>query len=106
MNVPEIINQVVEKLKAEYNPEKIFLFGSYAWGKPTDESDIDIFIVKDTAKNTRERFVEVKRIIYDPEMQVSIMPIIATPGELNERIAGRNSFIIEILEKGKLLYAK
>jgi predicted nucleotidyltransferase len=106
MNISEIINHVVEKLKVEYNPEKIFLFGSYAWGKPTDESDVDILIIKDTAKNTRERFVEVKKIIYDPEMKVSIMPIIATPGELNERITGRDGFIIEILEKGKLLYAK
>lgn len=106
MDISKIINHVVEKLKVEYNPEKIFLFGSYAWGKPTDESDVDIFIIKDTDKNNRERFIEVKRIIYDPKAKVSIMPIIATPGEFNKRIASKDSFIIEILEKGKLLYAR
>lgn len=40
------IKKVAQKIAKEYSPEKIILFGSYAWGKPHKDSDIDLFIVK------------------------------------------------------------
>ncbi|MBI4285708.1 MAG: nucleotidyltransferase domain-containing protein, partial [Chloroflexi bacterium] len=42
--IQKIIAEVVEKIKKEYQPEKIILYGSYAYGKPTRDSDIDLFI--------------------------------------------------------------
>ena len=42
------IQKVATRIAKEYNPEKIILFGSYAWGKPTFDSDVDFFIVKKT----------------------------------------------------------
>jgi predicted nucleotidyltransferase len=49
------LKQIVTNLK-KYNPEKIVLFGSYAWGKPKRNSDIDLLIIKNTKKiPTRER---------------------------------------------------
>ena len=41
------IPEIREKIVREMNPEKIILFGSYAWGKPNSDSDVDLFIVKD-----------------------------------------------------------
>lgn len=58
------IFKIVEKIKKEYRPEKIILFGSYAHGTPNKNSDVDLFILKSTKKNRIDRFVEVKRIIY------------------------------------------
>jgi len=40
-----IISEVTDKLVKEFNPEKIILFGSYAWGNPTEESDLDILVI-------------------------------------------------------------
>lgn len=63
--VKNILSEIVEKLKSEYKPLKIILFGSYAYGNPTEDSDIDLLILKDTNKRRVDRFVQVKRIIYN-----------------------------------------
>jgi predicted nucleotidyltransferase len=46
MEKREIITKAIEKIKHHYNPHKIILFGSFAWGKPAKDSNIDFFIVK------------------------------------------------------------
>ncbi len=61
--VSKIISEVVEKIKTEYQPEEIILYGSYAYGKPTKDSDIDLFIIKDTDKRQVDRIVDVLRLI-------------------------------------------
>ena len=102
----KLISEVVDRIKEKYEPDKIILYGSYAYGKPTEDSDVDLFIVKDTDKRRVDRYVEVKRLIYDPERRISISPIIYTPGEMEERLALGDQFVEEILTKGKVLYAR
>ncbi len=54
----EIINRAVKRLVQTYHPLKIYLFGSYAWGKPTEESDLDLLIVVDRSdQNEYQRSV-------------------------------------------------
>lgn len=60
-NIEKILLEVIDKLREGYRPIKVILFGSYAYGKPTEDSDIDLLILKDTDKSRTERFVEVKR---------------------------------------------
>ncbi len=43
----KILQLAVEKLVAAYQREIIFLYGSFAWGNPTDDSDLDLLIVVD-----------------------------------------------------------
>ena len=62
--VMTISAEVVEKLKSEYKPLRVILFGSYAFGNPTEDSDRDLLILKNTNKRRVDRFVQVKRIIY------------------------------------------
>jgi uncharacterized protein len=40
-----ILDEMVRRLVAEFRPEKIILFGSCAWGEPTEDSDIDLFVI-------------------------------------------------------------
>ncbi len=103
-NNKKIISEIVEKLKETYKPRKIILFGSYAYGKATEDSDIDLFIVKNTGKRRIDRFVDVKRIIYKPELRIPISPLVYTPKELEERLRMGDNFINEILKKGVILY--
>jgi predicted nucleotidyltransferase len=42
---PGLLETAVERLKAEFQPEEIYLFGSHAWGTPTDDSDVDLMVV-------------------------------------------------------------
>jgi predicted nucleotidyltransferase len=103
--IKKIITEVVEKIRREYEPEKIILFGSYAYGNPTADSDIDLFIVKETGKRRIDRFVEVKRLIYEPDREVSISPLVYTPEEVKKRVEMGDDFVAEVLSRGEVLYA-
>jgi len=102
--VREMIQQTVERIIAGYSPQKIILFGSYAYGKPDENSDIDLLIIKETNKRPIERWMEVKRLMRDRSRTVSISPLVYTPQELEERMAIKDFFVQEVLEKGKILY--
>jgi len=104
--VQTILSEVVEKLKSEYKPLKIILFGSYAYGKPIEDSDIDLLILKNTNKRRVDRFVLVKRIIYNPNRKIPVSPLVYTPAELDERIRIGDDFIKEINQKGVVLYER
>jgi len=101
-----IIFEIAEKLKNEYEPLKIILFGSYAHGSPEEDSDIDLLILKNTRKSRADRFVTVKRIIYNPNRKIPVSPLVFTPEELEKRIAMGDDFIREIMQKGLILYER
>ncbi|MDP8237794.1 MAG: nucleotidyltransferase domain-containing protein [Candidatus Hatepunaea meridiana] len=100
-----ILNIITDKLRKDYHPEKIILYGSYAYGEPTEHSDIDLFIIKDTDKDWLDRFVEVKRLVYNRDRYIPISPLVYTPEEVKDRLEWGDAFIKEILKKGEVLYA-
>jgi len=103
--VRRTILEIVEKIKREYQPEKIILFGSYAYGTPDRDSDIDLLIIKDTQERPIDREVAVTRMVSDPKRLIPFEPIVLTPKEVNERLEIGDQFIREILQKGEVLYA-
>jgi predicted nucleotidyltransferase len=101
----EVIKKIVDLLIKEYHPDKIILFGSYAYGKPTEDSDIDLLIIKESDKKRRiDRFVEVQSLIYNKEARIPVSPLVLTKEELEERLSIGDDFIEEIITKGKVLY--
>lgn len=98
-----IICRLTQRIKKEYQPEKIILFGSYAYGHPAKDSDIDLFIIKESNKRRIERFCEVRKIIRDIK-GISVQPIVFTEEELSKRLVIGDEFIKEILGKGEVLY--
>lgn len=100
----EIIEKIVEKIKKQYQPEKIILFGSYAWGNPTRDSDLDMLIIKDTRESSAERWLKIRNIIYEENLKIPFDLLVYTPEELKNSIEKGNSFIKQILTKGRLLY--
>ena len=98
------INRMVEKLKREYQPEKIILFGSYAWGNPSKHSDIDLFIIKETQERHIDRSVKIAEILDEESGTLAVEPWVYTPGEVSQRLMIGDPFIKKILEKGKILY--
>jgi predicted nucleotidyltransferase len=101
----KIISKIVKKIKEEYQPEKIILFGSYAYGKPAKNSDIDLLIIKESNKRRIDRFCEVRKIIRNIK-GISIQPVVLTKDELNKRIKMGDDFIKEILAEGKVLHGE
>jgi len=104
--VGNILSEVVKVLKRGYKPLRIILFGSHAYGTPTEDSDIDLLIVKNTKRRRGDRIVIVKRLLYDPNREIPISPLIYTPSELEERLKLGDNFIQEVLQKGIILYEK
>ncbi len=102
----KILNNIVTRLRQDYDPEQIILFGSYAYGNPTDESDIDLLIVKDTNESVLERWVRVRKMVSELRTGFAFSPIIVTPSELETRLGKCDSFFEEIVKRGKKLYAR
>jgi len=102
--VRELIDRMTGRIVEEYKPERIILFGSYVYGEPTEDSDIDLLIIKETEKRPMDRWVEVKRLLRDYARVLPVSPLIYTPKEIEERTAVKDFFIAEILAKGEVLY--
>ena len=101
----KVIQGIMEKLLPAYAPQKVILFGSYAYGNPRPGSDIDLLIIKDTSERFIDRWVTVRRILSDPERRLPLETLVLTPQEVSRRLAIGDQFIAEILEKGEVLYA-
>ena len=99
------IKEIANKIAVKFNPEKIILFGSYAWGTPTEDSDVDLFIVKDTNFPSREIAQEISREIFPRPFPLDIL--VYTPSEVTKKIKeDRNLFIEDIISNGKVLYGR
>ena len=105
--IPEII-----KILKQINPYKIILFGSYANGIFSEDSDIDLIVVLDSseiAKNYEEKMKNkllVRRYLYELSKKVAIDLVVYTKGEFEIISNNENSFYNEIKNTGKILYEK
>jgi len=98
------IDKLGRQIKEKYKPEKIILFGSSIKGKITEDSDIDMLIIKETDKKRNERFREVRALVRDLERRIPFSPLVYTPTEIEQRLNLGDFFIKEILKEGKVLY--
>jgi len=102
----QAISRIVEKIITDYAPQKVILFGSYAYGDPNLDSDIDMLIIKETSERFLDRWMMIHRIITGLHRSLPVEPLVLTPQEVENRLAVGDQFIVEILEKGKVLYAE
>ncbi len=100
----KIFKKITDKIIKEYKPEKIILFGSYAWGKPKKDSDLDLFIVKKTKTPRGERHIQVDRLLFDRDIPIDIL--VYTPREVRQRLLLGDFFIQDIVNQGEILYEK
>lgn len=99
------IQTVVNKIVQEYEPEKVILFGSYAWGKPREWSDLDLFIIKKSKKRRIDRERELRTKLFGNNFPPLDL-LIYTPQEVKKRLYIEDFFIEDIIKKGKVVYAK
>ena len=100
------LQYIVQRLIESYQPQRIILFGSLAYGKPDEESDIYLLVVKETAESPLERRVRVRRLAADPQRRIPFSPLVLTPGELAQRLSLGDAFYQEIVRRGRVLYAQ
>lgn len=71
--VRKIILEMVEKVIKEYQPKKVILFGSYAYGEPTEDSDIDILIVTERRLSLEETYKIRREFLRDFSIPVQLI---------------------------------
>jgi predicted nucleotidyltransferase len=96
------IPEIREKIVKEINPEKIILFGSYAWGNPTEDSDVDLFIIQKSLQSRSDRQAELRRKLWGSGVPMDLL--VYTPAEIEKRLEIDDPFISYILSKGKIIY--
>jgi predicted nucleotidyltransferase len=102
--VADTLPEAVKKIVRELEPEKIILFGSYAYGNPTPDSDVDLLVVMETNKGDTERHLQVARLLRPRQFPIDI--IVKTPKEIEEALKSSSSFIREIYTRGATLYER
>ncbi len=99
------IQAVVARIVEGYAPDRIILFGSYAYGTPNEHSDLDLLIIKQDAEAKRaERSIAVWRHLWNsnlPPMDI----LIRTPAELEKAAGIAYSVETTAVQQGRLLYA-
>ena len=96
------IRRFARQVAERFDPDKIILFGSYAYGKPHPDSDVDILVIM-PARNQLDQAVKIE-LACDPPFPLDI--IVRTPHNMRWRLAEGDSFLREITSKGKVLYEK
>ncbi len=99
-------DEIISRLSANFRLKNIILFGSYAYGTPHKDSDIDIMIVLDEegfAKNYMEKIdrrMKVSKILSDLGKNFSIDLLVYTKDEWNQLLRINSSFVRQIDQKG------
>ena len=106
LTVPDVtsnlLSEMVSKIVKHFHPDKVILFGSRAWGKPTGESDLDILVVMDLEGSPIRKAAEISMIARPKFLPMDI--IVRTPDEIERRIRIGDPFIRRIMDKGEVLY--
>jgi predicted nucleotidyltransferase len=97
-----VIRRYVRQVAERFHPDKIILFGSYAYGTPHEESDVDILVIM-PARNEIDQAVRIDRVI-DPLFPLDLL--VRTPKNMAWRLQEGDSFLREIVTRGKVLYEK
>lgn len=101
-----MIDRITERIRLGYSPERIVLYGSYAYGTPHPDSDIDLLVVKDDPDIPIERRLKVRRLLRDIIREVPVSPVVYSPDEIDARLKRGDGFLKEIFEKGEVLYER
>ena len=95
------IKRYCDAIAAAFRPRKIILFGSYAYGQPNEDSDVDVMVVMPKKRYRRDLDFRVRTKV-PAGFPVDIL--VEPDDKLASRIADRECFILDITEKGKVMY--
>ncbi|MEI8079402.1 MAG: nucleotidyltransferase domain-containing protein [bacterium] len=102
MLTPADIQAMADLIAVRFQPEKIILFGSYATGTATADSDVDLLVVKDSVLPRHQRSAPIYKALFGTGNAVDIM--VYTPGEIEEWRDVPQAFVSTALNQGRVLY--
>lgn len=100
----KFLRSAVSNIVRNFKPTRILLFGSHAYGNPTQDSDLDLLIVKNTRLSFAKRARRVSQVIGRHVFPLDL--IVLTPTEIRRRLKAFDPFLEEALTHGRVLYEK
>jgi uncharacterized protein len=95
------IQKIVQQIVAHFHPQKVILFGSYAHGTPTEDSDVDLLVVMETEEPPLHAAARIAAAIDHP---CALDILVRRPSDLEASLARKGVFATEILTTGVVLY--
>jgi len=92
------IREYARQVGEQFRPEKIILFGSHAYGEPNTDSDVDLLVIM-PARNQLDQAAKIRLAVPAP---FAMDLIVRTPRRGQQRLGWGDSFISEIVSRGKL----
>jgi uncharacterized protein len=96
------IRKFSQAVARQFHPEKIILFGSYAYGRPTEDSDVDLLVIMPRTRVRGERMSV--RIRHAVPRNFALDLLVRTPADVARRLRWGDGFLREVMEKGEILY--
>ena len=95
------IQRYCDAIAREFRPQRIVLFGSYAYGAPSQHSDVDVMVVMSVRKHGGRPSLEIRRRV-SAGFPVDIL--VRAPEEVERRLRWGDSFMTEVMTRGKVMY--
>jgi predicted nucleotidyltransferase len=100
----EVLAEIVRRIVTTLHPEKVILFGSYVYGTPSDDSDVDLLVILHSHARPVDRYLAVSRLLRPRPFPLDIL--VKTPEEITQALQKGDAFIREIMSQGRLLYER
>ena len=98
------IRHLVRRMANKFQLEKVILFGSYAYGNPGPESDVDLLVVMNTSLSSRQQRLRISQAISPRPFPLDI--VVRTPEELETRLKLGDPFLHEVMTRGRVVYER
>jgi predicted nucleotidyltransferase len=99
-----VVKQILDRIIPVYHPKAVYLYGSRAWGEPSADSDIDLFVILEASFDSQaERIRQGARALMGTGLDVDLL--VLTEAEIAVRRTQKTSLTYLVLEKGIRLYA-
>ena len=97
-----LIREYARRIGEQFQPDRIILFGSHAYGTPHADSDVDLLVIMPT-RNLHSQSVKIRWELPAP---FPLDLLVRTPRQIADRLKEGESFTTEVLKKGRVLYEK
>jgi predicted nucleotidyltransferase len=98
------INDIVSRIATKFDPDKIILFGSYAVGNATNNSDIDLLVIKETDLPKHKRSFDIQKLLIGSMIPMDIL--VYTKSEFEKEKNEKYSFLYSAIKTSKIVYER
>ena len=95
------IKKLTEAIVEKFKPQRVILFGSWAHGKPTGDSDVDLMVIMESAQGSLRQGAAISKSL-DHIFPLDIL--VKSPDEVRWRLDEGDPFVREVITRGKVLY--